>query len=407
MIDPLHIARKVLNVIENVHELRRPRFVPSEVALVDLIEHVFWASVDQYEGTPLKARIFFAPTISLREGFPKEYGAEIIHLSSPPPLSRHTIRSLSPAHAKDGALLVEADLEAGLHIHAVLSSSSSTRGVSPDWLSVESRGPGCFTVCIGPTPILEFTRGTLKHLAGMSLDRGAAEELLMSANLFPHEPAGLNWHIASMLLDVGRAIDHHGTGGACWILPSGTFMGGELSDLGNKVELDPMFWEPFREMWEMRTSTITLLNSSGGPGHEWLLKHQWLQAATQEWDFLRQDAVTRTLSSLTKVDGAIVVNGTPQLLAFGVICNRFVCEPREVLQPNDPSDLTKGEQVDVSVFGGSRHRSAINFCASHSPAGAVVASHDGGVTVFASKERGVVVGSRVSPIASDAEVKSE
>lgn len=93
MIDASHIARKVLNIIEEMHELRRPRFVPSEAALARVIEHVFWASVDQYEGTPLKARIFFAPTIT---------GAEIIHMSSPPPLSRHTIRSLSPAHAKDG-----------------------------------------------------------------------------------------------------------------------------------------------------------------------------------------------------------------------------------------------------------------------------------------------------------------
>jgi hypothetical protein len=181
MIDALHIARKVLNIIEEMHELRRPRFIPSEAALVHLIEYVFWASVDQYEGTPLKARIFFAPTISLREGFPKEYGAEIIHLNSPPPLSRHSIRSLSPVHAKDGALLVESDLRAELHIHAVLSSSSSTRGVSPHWLSVESRGPGCVKVCIGPTPILEFTRGTLKHLAGMSLDRTAAEMLRREA----------------------------------------------------------------------------------------------------------------------------------------------------------------------------------------------------------------------------------
>jgi len=193
----------------------------------------------------------------------------------------------------------------------------------------------------------------------MSLDRIAAEVLLMSAKLFPNEPNGLKWHIASMLLDVGQAIDRHGTGGAVWILPSGTFMDGDLSDLGYNVEVGPMFWEPFREMWEMRTSTIT-------------------------------------------IDGAIVVNGAPQLLAFGVICNRFSIRSNEVFRLNDPSDLSKGERVDVSEFGGSRHRSAIDFCANHSPAGAVVASHDGGVTVFASKDTGVVFGSRVSPIASDA-----
>jgi len=393
MIDSSHIAREVLNIIARMHELRQPSFIPSEAALSCVIEQVFWASMDQYEGTPLRTRLFFAPTIP---------GDGIIRLSQPYPLSRDAIRSLSPAHSNDGALLVEADLEGGLLIHAVLCSLSSVREAFPHWLSVVSRGPGCVTVCISSEPIYEFTRGTSKLLAGMSLDRTAAEVLLMSAKLFPNEPNGLKWHIASMLLDVGQAIDRHGTGGAVWILPSGTFMDGDLSDLGYNVEVGPMFWEPFREMWEMRTSTITLLNSAGVSLDEWLLKHQWLQDATQEWDSLRKDAVTRTLASLTKIDGAIVVNGAPQLLAFGVICNRFSIRSNEVFRLNDPSDLSKGERVDVSEFGGSRHRSAIDFCANHSPAGAVVASHDGGVTVFASKDTGVVFGSRVSPIASDA-----
>ena len=350
MIDSSHIAREVLNIIARMHELRQPSFIPSEAALSCVIEQVFWASMDQYEGTPLRTRLFFAPTIP---------GDGIIRLSQPYPLSRDAIRSLSPAHSNDGALLVEADLEGGLLIHAVLCSLSSVREAFPHWLSVVSRGPGCVTVCISSEPIYEFTRGTSKLLAGMSLDRIAAEVLLMSAKLFPNEPNGLKWHIASMLLDVGQAIDRHGTGGAVWILPSGTFMDGDLSDLGYNVEVGPMFWEPFREMWEMRTSTIT-------------------------------------------IDGAIVVNGAPQLLAFGVICNRFSIRSNEVFRLNDPSDLSKGERVDVSEFGGSRHRSAIDFCANHSPAGAVVASHDGGVTVFASKDTGVVFGSRVSPIASDA-----
>ena len=48
----------------------------------------------------------------------------------------------------------------------------------------------------------------------MSLDRTAATVLLARAQLFPNEPAGLSFNVASTLLDVAQAIDHHGTGGA-------------------------------------------------------------------------------------------------------------------------------------------------------------------------------------------------
>jgi hypothetical protein len=97
------------------------------------------------------------------------------------------------------------------------------------------------------------------------------------------------------------------------------------------------------------------------------------------------------------------MNGSPEVLAFGVICNTFT-PAAEVLRATDLSTPTTGEVVDPSVFGGSRHRSAIDFCSTYSPAGALVASHDGGLTVFASLKGGSVIGSQVSLIASDAEV---
>ena len=161
------------------------------------------------------------------------------------------------------------------------------------------------------------------------------------------------------------------------------------------------WWEPYKEMWEKRTSTIRLLNPGCNQGHE------FLQQAAQQWDFLRQHALTQSISSLAKVDGAIVINGSPHVLAFGVICNDFSDPALQVFQSNNPSRPDIGDVVDASKFGGSRHRSAIDFCSSHSPAGAVVASHDGGLTVFASLEKGCVIGSRVSLINSDAEVKAE
>jgi hypothetical protein len=394
MIDSTVIAQKILGIIGQMHELRKPRTIPSENALRRVIEDVFWSSLDRYEGNPIRARVFFAPRQALQES------GGIIRLEERHLISLETIRRLSPAHSVDGGLLAVEDATNIVNIEGILGSAPSVKGASPFWLCVESRGLGAVRVSVASTPILEFTRGTIKQLGGMSFDRNAAEILLMSTGLFPTEPAGLNWHIASALLDISFAIEQHGTGGALWILPSGLSIGGDIEGLGEQIEMGTECWEPYREMWEMRTSTIRLLNPRCNLGHE------FLQQAAQEWDFLRKNALTNSISSLSKVDGAIVINGSPQVLAFGVICNKFSNPATKVLMSTNPSKLNIGKEVDASEFGGSRHRSAIDFCSSHFPAGAIVASHDGGLTVFASLETGSVIGSQISLVKSDAEVKA-
>jgi hypothetical protein len=241
----------------------------------------------------------------------------------------------------------------------------------------------------------------MKQLGGMAFDRTSAEHLLMGARLFPTEPADLGWHIASALLDIALAVEQFGVGGALWILPADRSISGDLKGLGVEIEVPDDWWEPYREMWEWRTSIIRLLNPGCDRGHE------FLQEAAQQWDALRQRALTDSVSSLARADGAIVLNGSPRILAFGVICNRFREPAREVLLATDPSRPYDGHVVEVSEFGGSRHRSAIDFCSGHSPAGALVASHDGGLTAFASLEEGRVAGSRISMIRSDAEVDGQ
>lgn len=395
MIDATAIARKVLSIVDQMHKSRRPRIVPSEGALRRVVEDVFWSSLDRYEGNPLSARVFFAP----REALTSSGG--IIRLVARHRISPSTIRQLSPAHSADGGLLVVEDAADCVSVEGLLGSAPFVRSALPLWLCVESRGPGVVRVSVASEPILEIARDKVKQLGGMLFDRNVAEILLVGTRLFPAEPAGSDWHIASAILDIGFAIEQHGTGGALWILPAGTSMGGDIEGLGKPIEMRSEWWEPYREMWERRTSTIRLLNPGCDQGHD------FLQQAAQEWDFLRRNALTSSVSSMAKVDGAIVINGTPKVLAFGVICNNFLNPATQVLRSTNPSTPSNGEVADASEFGGSRHRSAINFCSSQSPAGAVVASHDGGLTVFASLEKGRVVGSRVSLIRSDAEVKAE
>ena len=367
--------------------------VPSEGALRRVVEDVFWSSLDQYEGNPIRARIFFAS----REALSKSFG--IINLATSYPISLSTIRQLSPAHSSAGGLIAVEHSGEEVAVEGILGKFPSIRGGQPLWLCVESRGPGTLRVSIGEKSILEFARGTVKQLGGMSFDRNSAEILLLSNGLLPAEIPGFGWHIASALLDIGFSMERHGTGGALWILPAGHGLVGNLEGLGKRIGMSGGWWDPYREIWERRTSMIQL----GGLKRDQRYEFMW--QAAQEWDSLRKDALTTSISSLANIDGAIIMDGTPQVLAFGVICNNFEEPATQVLRSNDPSDPRIGVEVKAAEFGGSRHQSSIDFCSSNFPAGAIVASHDGGLTVFASLMKGVVIGSRVSLIRSDAEVE--
>src|SRR5262245_55983507 len=63
MMDAASIAKTALIIIRQMHELRRPKFLPSEGELCRMVKDVFWASLDKYEGIPLEVRLFYAPVI--------------------------------------------------------------------------------------------------------------------------------------------------------------------------------------------------------------------------------------------------------------------------------------------------------------------------------------------------------
>lgn len=392
MIDAKDAASKVLQIITQMHDLERPRVIPAEDALRHVFEQVFWSSVNQYEGMALRARVFFAPRAALTSS----HG--IIPFDTGHALSQESIRRFSPAHSGDGGLLLVEDPVTGIGIEGILGSSPFKRGASPWWLCVEARGPGMVRVGVGQRPLLEFARGAVKQLGGMSFDRTMAEILLMGAALSPTEPAGQDWHIAAALVDIAFEIEATGAGGAIWILPSSRSSPSEVEGLGQKIFMDESWWEPYKEVWENRTSTIRLLNPGCDQGHS------FLQTAAQEWDGARKGSLTRSIASLAGTDGAILMDGSPRVLEFGVICNKFSQPATRVLRTIHPSRPLEGVDVNAVEFGGSRHRSAIDFCSSNHPAGSLVASHDGGITVFASLAHGKVIGNQVSLIPSHPDV---
>ena len=388
MIDAESLAATTLSLLSEGVPFLSPKVIPPQAILARVIADVFWSTLEALEGSALRVRIYFAPPAAIG------YSSGTAGLLERYPYSAATLRALSPAHGPDGALLVVQESNGDLSVAGLLGTLPFVTTAAPLWLCVEGRGPGVIRVSVGFEPLLEFTRGNVRQLGGMAFDRTFAEVLLMSAHLFPPSPSVRPWQVASALLDCAFAIEGLGHGGALWLLPADCPVPGVLDGFGISISLGLDWWDPYREEWEMRTSTIRLLN----PGCDG--RHDFLQPAAQQWDLLRKRALTRTVANLASVDGAILVNGSPNVLAFGVICNKFDHPGVDVKRANNPAQCHEGVSVSSADFGGSRHRSAIDFCSSHAPAGALVASHDGGLTVFAALKNGEVLGSRISTIGS-------
>ncbi|MDO8263139.1 MAG: hypothetical protein Q7T21_07925 [Gallionella sp.] len=393
MLSAANLAIKALEVLNNLPELMRPRFMPSQETLESVLEAVFWSSLDKYEDVPLRARIYLAPLAALDNPHPS-----IVQLDSTVPLTHAHIRRLSPAHGRHGGLVI-IEKSGKPEIAAIYASSRSTEPTHPLWLCIECTGAGVVRVVNNDRVLLEFARGTVSISEGMSFDEHVAS-MLLSRSLKEDETHASYVHasdVSRLFLSIARTIERNGTGGALWILPA-TYHNKQLFDqLGYRVKLHAAWAEPFREEWELRTSMLRVLN----PPVTSLPIMEDIQWMAQEWDRGRKASVCSYVADLARVDGAILATATPDVHAFGVVCNKFEISTLRVTKPADPTKPFDGSiEVSPADFGGSRHRSAIDFCSNFAPACAIVVSHDGGLTVFGSVVQGEILGTRISGISS-------
>jgi DNA integrity scanning protein DisA with diadenylate cyclase activity len=90
------------------------------------------------------------------------------------------------------------------------------------------------------------------------------------------------------------------------------------------------------------------------------------------------------LAGLTAIDGATVINGRHEMLAFGVKIGGRDGQPRvEQVIVTEPIEGSLPAIVHPSELGGTRHLSAAQFVQDQRDALALVASQDGRFTVFA------------------------
>ena len=104
---------------------------------------------------------------------------------------------------------------------------------------------------------------------------------------------------------------------------------------------------------------------------------------TRRWRDGFERAVT-AVAGLTAVDGATVLTGRYDLLAFGAkVTRRRGQQPVAIVAVTEPLEGSVPTTVDPSQLGGTRHFYAAQFVQDQQDALALVASQDGRFTVFA------------------------
>ncbi len=114
-----------------------------------------------------------------------------------------------------------------------------------------------------------------------------------------------------------------------------------------------------------------------------LMRTETGEKPTRRWE----DELARTVDAIagvTAVDGATVINGNYDLLAFGAkIVRRPLCPQVTRVILTEPVEGVHASIAEPAELGGTRHLSAAQFVHDQRDAIALVASQDGRFTVFA------------------------
>lgn len=219
------------------------------------------------------------------------------------------------------------------------------------------------------------------------------------------------WTLGGALLAVGRAMFRHGHGGTLLVVQDrdGNW---RRSITEIKYKANPPFTTAFELLDQAREAAE----------RDWDARMRLLSQvrSAEEMSVLfggmenREPPIRRALEAvgmLTAVDGAVIVTRKLEVLGFGArIQKRADVASRspgmgeakqtalQVLQIN-LSDHTQRNQVPLEKLGGTRHCSAAEFVHEHEDTVAIVASHDGRVTILErGPQQGEVVALRIDPL---------
>ena len=316
---------------------------PDVATIERLINAAFWASLRREEGR--------APTISLAY-VPRDAVGSALFVERPLPLDPHTLTKLAPAVERPG---IHLGVWGGPNGGELLVWGA-TRNIPAFTFVVEVIEPGLLVIKhrrSGPggkfanVAVLQGDDVKIIDAKG-TRSRADCPDFVLTLLGFDLDADNSD----NVLLALALSMRAHRHGGSLLVVPHGT-------DAWRQSILKPVPYTvapPFSKLGQL------------------------VQSGVRDGAF--RDAVD-AIAGLTAVDGAVVLSGGFDVLAFGAKIGRTESGPfvEEVLV-REPIVGHEPVKVDPSELGGTRHLSAAQFVFEQRDSLALVASQDGRFTVF-------------------------
>ena len=343
-----HFARHVAEAREQGVANLAP--VPDAEEIEAMIHAAFWASLRREEG--------YVPTISLAF-LPPSDSVRPLRFEHPFALAPAALARLAPAVERPGIHLGVWREGEELYVWGTL------RELPAFCFVLEVIAPGLLVVKQSRTEeAAKYVNvAVIEGDSVKVLNEGAASlpdcpTLVTSLLGFGSTQAGGKF--SNVLVQLAVSMRAHGRGGSLLVVPGG-------SDTWRESIVHPVSYAvspPFSELAEL----VRL-------------------GATEQHERGWQDALRRAVAAvagLTAVDGATIITGEYELLAFGAKIGRRDNSPRvEQVMVTEPIAGSEPAILNTTQLGGTRHYSAAQFTHDQRDALALVASQDGQFTIFA------------------------
>jgi hypothetical protein len=323
---------------------------PPADAIEAVIDAAFWASLRREEKFP--------PTISLAY-LPPEQAERSIRFEQRLPLCPDALTRLAPAVERPGIHLgVWRDAE-------MFYVWGATRTLPTLCFVLEVIAPGLLVIKHRRSEesgkflnVAVLEGDQIKVLDHQAISMPDCPPLV--ASLLGFDSPASSADSVQVLIRLAVSMRAHGRGGAMLVVPQNTPAWRE-SIIG---PISYAVMPAYSELSEL------LLEDTGQRG-----QRRWQEALRRAID---------VVAGLTAVDGAMILTDQCELLAFGAkIGRREGCARIEHVLRTEPIEGAAARVVHPGDLGGTRHLSAAQFGHDQRDSVALVASQDGGFTVFA------------------------
>lgn len=344
-----HFARHVDAARQ--HPGGRPAPLPDVDAIEAVIEAAFWASLRRQEGyvSRISIALLAADAVS-----------QPLLFQRPLALSANALARIAPAVERPGIHLGVWRDGGTLCVWGV------ARVIPEVTIVVEVAAPGVI--------VIKHHRGDprSKFVNVAVLEGDQVKMVDERASSLPDCPDLLRWLLGfdspaswsgdlNVLVELAVSMRAHGRGALLLVVPADT--DGWRQSIAHPLSyaVDP----PFSALGELTRNR---------PNDE-LFRGPWHDQV---------DRAVETIGGVTAIDGATVITDHYDLVAFGAkIVRRRSHPPIEQVMLTEPVEGSAAAIVEPALLGGTRHSSAAQFIYDQRQGVALVASQDGGFTIFA------------------------